>query len=100
MKIDGRAFRTIWPSEDAASVVIIDQTRLPHRFETVTLSTVAEAAHAIRIMQVRGAPLMGATAPLGLSLALRDAPSGAGLARHCASRRDAANGREPQMGAR
>lgn len=72
MKIDGKAFRTIWPGDDGPSVVIIDQTKLPHRFETVTLRTVDEAAQAILSMQVRGAPLIGATAAFGLWLAIRD----------------------------
>jgi methylthioribose-1-phosphate isomerase len=79
MKINGNAFRTIWPEDDGASVVIIDQTRLPHRFETVSLRTVEDAAKAILSMQVRGAPLIGATAAYGLALALRSNPSDAGL---------------------
>lgn len=80
MRIDGQAFRTIWPGEDGASVVIIDQTKLPHRFETVALRTGEEAAHAIRTMQVRGAPLIGAAAAYGLWLALRRDASDTGLA--------------------
>ncbi|MCC7251699.1 S-methyl-5-thioribose-1-phosphate isomerase [Hyphomicrobium sp.] len=80
MKINGKAYRTIWPGEDGASVVIIDQTKLPHRFETVTLRTAEEAAHAILTMQVRGAPLIGATAAYGLALALLRDASDAGLA--------------------
>jgi methylthioribose-1-phosphate isomerase len=81
MKIDGTAYRTIWPGEDRASVMIIDQTKLPHRFETVTLRTVEDAARAILTMQVRGAPLIGATAAYGLALALGDDASDANLAR-------------------
>ena len=80
MKIDGALYRTIWPSDDGASVVIVDQTRLPHRFETVTLGTVEDAAHAIRVMQVRGAPLIGVTAAYGLALALARDTSDASLA--------------------
>jgi methylthioribose-1-phosphate isomerase len=72
MKIDGKAFRTIWPGNDASSVVVIDQTKLPHRFETVTLRTMEDAGRAILSMQVRGAPLIGATAAYGLWLALLD----------------------------
>lgn len=79
MKIDGTAFRTIWPEDDGLSVVIIDQTRLPHQFETVRLRTVEDVAHAILTMQVRGAPLIGVTAAYGLALALRTDASGAGL---------------------
>jgi methylthioribose-1-phosphate isomerase len=70
MKIAGKTYRTIWPNEDG-SVEIIDQTKLPHRFETRTLRTLDEAAHAIRAMIVRGAPLIGATAAYGMALALR-----------------------------
>ena len=62
MKINGRHYRTIWLAADGRSVETIDQTKLPHRFETVTLRTCEEAARAILSMQVRGAPLIGATA--------------------------------------
>jgi len=71
MKIDGRHYRTIWLDADGWGVRIIDQTSLPHRFETIRLSTAEEAARAIKTMQVRGAPLIGATAAYGLCLALR-----------------------------
>jgi methylthioribose-1-phosphate isomerase len=71
MKVKGRPYRTIWPGADGESVEIIDQTRLPHEFAVVRLSTVDEAAHAIRAMLVRGAPLIGATAAYGVWLALR-----------------------------
>jgi methylthioribose-1-phosphate isomerase len=63
--------RTIWPAEDGWAVEIIDQTRLPHEFVTRRLESLADAAHAIRAMLVRGAPLIGATAAYGLALALR-----------------------------
>lgn len=79
MKIDGRAYRTIWTSEDGWQVHIIDQTRLPHAFETLTLTTCEEAAHAILTMQVRGAPLIGATAAYGVALAMRRDPSDTSL---------------------
>jgi methylthioribose-1-phosphate isomerase len=71
MKVNGRHTRTIWVEPDGWSVGVIDQTRLPHRFETVRLSTLDEAVHAIAAMQVRGAPLIGATAAYGICLALR-----------------------------
>ena len=72
MKVNGRHYRTIWLGEDGWSVEIIDQTKFPHRFETVTLRTLEDAAHAIKTMQVRGAPLIGATAAYGVCLALRE----------------------------
>jgi len=81
MKVKGKPTRTIWPGADGASVEIIDQTRLPHDFAVVRLATLDDAAHAIRSMLVRGAPLIGATAAYGLWLALRADPSDAGLRR-------------------
>ena len=84
MKINGKPFRTIWAGGDGASAQIIDQSRLPHRLETVTLRTGDDAARAILTMQVRGAPLIGATAAFGLAMALRDDPSDAALARSIA----------------
>jgi methylthioribose-1-phosphate isomerase len=71
MNIKGKAWRTIWLAADGWSVEIIDQTRLPHELAIVSLKTVEEAAGAIKTMQVRGAPLIGATAAYGMCLALR-----------------------------
>jgi len=79
MKIDGKPHRTIWREADGG-VAIIDQTVLPHRFETRRLDTMAQAAHAIAAMLVRGAPLIGATAAYGMALAMRDDPSDCALA--------------------
>ncbi len=71
MNVDGRPTRTIWLSADGWSVEIIDQTQFPHAFETVRLRSMDDVAQAIRDMQVRGAPLIGATAAYGLALAMR-----------------------------
>ena len=81
MKIGGKSYRTIWLNDDGWSVEIIDQTKLPHRFETITLRTLADAARAISTMQVRGAPLIGATAAYGVALALREDASDEALDR-------------------
>jgi methylthioribose-1-phosphate isomerase len=70
MKVDGKPMRTIWVGKDAASVGIIDQTQLPFRFVTLPLKTLEDAVRAIRTMQVRGAPLIGAAAAYGVWLAL------------------------------
>jgi len=70
VNVNGRAYRTIWVRGDGRTVEIIDQTRLPHQFAVVTLRTMDDAVHAIRSMQVRGAPLIGATAAYGICLAL------------------------------
>ena len=71
MKVDGKAMRSIWLEPDGWSVGAIDQTALPHRLATARLTTLDEAAHAIRAMLIRGAPLIGATAAYGMCLALR-----------------------------
>ena len=81
MKVDGKPYRTIWLGQDGWSVEIIDQTKLPHVFEIAELRAVGDAARAIATMQVRGAPLIGATAAYGICLALRDDPSDEGLER-------------------
>ena len=70
MKVDGTHYRSIWLNEDRRSVEIIDQTLLPHRFETRSLQSPGDAAEAISNMRVRGAPLIGATAAYGVALAM------------------------------
>jgi methylthioribose-1-phosphate isomerase len=79
MKIDGVPSRTIWLQPDGWSVGILDQTALPHVVERLTLKTVEDAAHAIKTMQVRGAPLIGVTAAYGVALAMRADPSDTAL---------------------
>ncbi|MEJ2434964.1 MAG: S-methyl-5-thioribose-1-phosphate isomerase [Pseudolabrys sp.] len=81
MKIDGKPTRTIWLETDGESVGIIDQTLLPHRFVIARLETLDDAARAIKTMQVRGAPLIGATAAYGVWLALRQDTSDDALER-------------------
>jgi methylthioribose-1-phosphate isomerase len=71
LNIGGKAYRTIWLATDGRSVEAIDQTRLPHELLVARLETVEDAARAIKTMQVRGAPLIGATAAYGVCLALR-----------------------------
>jgi methylthioribose-1-phosphate isomerase len=51
------------------AVVLIDQTRLPHEETWLTLRTPDEVAHAIRTMQVRGAPAIGVAGAGGVALA-------------------------------
>jgi methylthioribose-1-phosphate isomerase len=72
MKVDGVAYRSVWvDQEDGWSVHIFDQTKLPWTLEILRLTDRDQAAHAIRSMQTRGAPLIGAVAAYGLCLALR-----------------------------
>ena len=68
MKIEGKEYRTIWFENNI--VKIIDQTKLPHKFVIKDLRTVKDAINAIKVMEVRGAPLIGATAAYGLILAI------------------------------
>lgn len=79
MKIDGTHYRTIWVNDDGWSVEVIDQTKLPHEFETLRLASADDAARAIKDMVVRGAPLIGATAAYGICLAMREDCSDAAL---------------------
>jgi methylthioribose-1-phosphate isomerase len=93
MNINGKVYRTIWLGPDGWSVEVIDQTRLPHELAFVTLRTMEDAATAIRTMQVRGAPLIGATATYGVCLALREDASDEALDRaiaHLAKQRPTA----------
>jgi len=80
MNIDGKAWRTIGLEAGGRSVWVIDQTLLPHRFETRSLRSLEDAAAAISTMVVRGAPLIGVTGAYGLMLALQRDPSGSALA--------------------
>src|SRR5216683_4187635 len=75
MNVNGRPMRTIWLADDRQAVEIIDQTRLPHELVIARLARLDDAARAIRDMQVRGAPLIGATAAYGMALAMAEDPS-------------------------
>ena len=68
MRIENKAYRTIWFETNL--VKIIDQTKLPHQFVIKNLKTVKDAINAIKTMEVRGAPLIGATAAYGLVLSI------------------------------
>ena len=68
MKIEGKSYKTIWFENNL--VKIIDQTKLPHLFVIKDLKNVKDAINAIKMMEVRGAPLIGATAAYGLVLSL------------------------------
>jgi methylthioribose-1-phosphate isomerase len=85
LKINGTPYRSVWVDElDKWSVRIIDQTKLPWSFDILRLTQLREAAHAIRSMQVRGAPLIGAVAAYGMALAMRADPSSDTLERDAA----------------
>ena len=72
MKVDGVAYRSVWVDpRDGWPVHIFDQTKLPWTLEVLRLTDRDQAAHAIKSMQTRGAPLIGAVAAYGMCLALR-----------------------------
>jgi methylthioribose-1-phosphate isomerase len=79
MRVGDRQLRTIWLADDGWSVNVIDQTRLPHQLVIERLVDLAGACRAIRDMQVRGAPLIGAAAAYGLCLALHESATPAAL---------------------
>ncbi len=79
MRVEGVHYRTIW--HEGLTVRTIDQARLPHRFETMDLTSLSDAIHAIKNMHVRGAPLIGATAAYGVALAMVEDPSDSHLAK-------------------
>jgi len=70
MRIQGKEYRTIWYEEKI--VKIIDQTKLPHQFKIKDLNSVKDAINAIKVMEVRGAPLIGGTAAYGIVLAIQE----------------------------
>ena len=70
MKIQNKEYRTIWYEENV--VKIIDQTKLPHQFIIKDLKTVKDTINAIKVMEVRGAPLIGGTAAYGMALAVQE----------------------------
>jgi len=70
MKIQGKEYRTIWYEDK--TVKIIDQTKLPHLFVIKDLKSVKDAINAIKVMEVRGAPLIGGTAAYGIVLAIQE----------------------------
>ncbi len=75
MKINNQYYRTIWEKEEFGFIEVIDQTLLPHKFETITIKSVLQTAKIIQDMVVRGAPLIGATGAYGMCLAVKENPS-------------------------
>lgn len=70
MKINNQHYRSIWPNDTQSSVLIIDQTRLPFEFVIEEIHTLTQMESAIKTMQVRGAPLIGASVAYGIALAM------------------------------
>lgn len=79
MKVANQSFRTIWPDPRCKFVHIIDQTQLPFTFHIVQIHSLEQMVYAIKTMQVRGAPLIGAAAAYGMALAMLEDESDAHL---------------------
>jgi methylthioribose-1-phosphate isomerase len=73
MRVNGVAYRTVWL--EGSSVKLIDQRRLPFRFEIRTLVTYRDTAEAIRDMTVRGAGAIGVAAGYAMAQAALAAPA-------------------------
>src|ERR1700704_2732318 len=63
-----RSMRTLEFDARQRALVLVDQTRLPHETVLVPCRTPEEVAHAIKSMQVRGAPAIGVAAAYGMAL--------------------------------
>ncbi len=72
MRINGKAWKSIWLDEDNDSIGIIDQTKLPHFLETRKLMSYKDVFNAIKNMLVRGAPLIGVSGAYGLALGVKE----------------------------
>ena len=81
MKVSGKHYRSIWADADRASVHIIDQSRLPHVFETLRIDSAEAMAEAIKAMRLRGAPLIGVAAAYGIALAMVRATTDASISK-------------------
>ena len=75
MKINDKSYKTIWFNERNKSVEIIDQTKLPHSLNIISLKNLTDVIIAIKTMQVRGAPLIGGAAAYGIVLAMKEDPT-------------------------
>ena len=70
MNVGLQHYRTIWPDPRCKFISIIDQTKLPFAFEIARIDSLVQMIHAIKTMQVRGAPLIGVAAAYGMALAM------------------------------
>ncbi len=72
MKVNGKDYRTVWL--EAATVKMINQPLLPHRFEIFDCPRHTDTADAIRTMVVRGAGAIGTAAGYAMAQAVLEAP--------------------------
>ena len=76
MKVNGKDYRTIWVDRERGVLTVINQNKLPYRFEVMELHTIYDVCNAIKNMVVRGAGLIGVTAGFGMWIAAKTAPCG------------------------
>jgi len=67
-----KEFRTVWM--EGKTVKLIDQPKLPHKFEIHDSFDYKKTAEAIKTMIVRGAPAIGATVAYAMAQACLEAP--------------------------
>jgi methylthioribose-1-phosphate isomerase len=72
MIIHGNPYRSIWRDMKDGKVKVIDQRKLPHLLEIITLENLEQSYIAIRDMYVRGAPLIGVTAAFGFAISMQE----------------------------
>ena len=72
MIVDGREYRSVW--WEHGRLRMIDQNRIPQDFTLMEFTDHLQVAEAIRNMNVRGAPAIGAAGAFGLALAAKNAP--------------------------
>jgi methylthioribose-1-phosphate isomerase len=71
MQINGQHFTSIWQKNNEI-VKIIDQRKLPWKFEIEKISSTQEMYIAIKDMHLRGAPLIGVAGAYGVCFALQE----------------------------
>ena len=81
MLVEGKLHRTIEASVDLTRVTIIDQTALPFEFKLIDLKSLEDVIQAIKLMRVRGAPLIGVASAFGIALAMNNDSSDESLKR-------------------
>ncbi|HEC75675.1 MAG TPA: S-methyl-5-thioribose-1-phosphate isomerase [Thermoplasmatales archaeon] len=67
MLVNGKEMRSLWYEDERLK--LIDQRKLPEKFEIFEAKSVEDVAYAIKEMVVRGAPAIGCAAVYGVAMA-------------------------------
>lgn len=73
MLVKGRNYKAIWANNKNKSVNIINQLKIPFKFEINEIKTYKELVNAIKDMRLRGAPLIGVAGAYAVWLACIEA---------------------------